>query len=487
MKTLWRWAVRLIVTVVVIVATIMLVRAFDARRMPDLMTWHTTRFTEEFTAADVTPDTVYEDFLAAEQRAFKQLEETVVAQGRELALPLLRYNPDSKSWPNTFGRDWNRSFELVPDQTWGGVVLVHGLTDSPYSMRAVGELMRDHGLHVVAPRMPGHGLAPSGLLDANWQDWLAVVRLAVEHLRATLGEDAPILLGGYSNGGALVVKYTLQALEDPALVRPDQVYLFSPAIGITGFATFASWHRVLAAIPYFEKYRWSDIQLEFDPYKYNSFPKIAGHQTFALSVDVNNHLQRLQAAGTIDEMPPIIAFQSLADATVLTDSLVTRLFDRLTVQNSELVLYDTNRYPTVRELVRPRFERLLERILASPRRGYSLTVLTNEGLDSREVEARTYLPGGAEVEGQATGLSWPDSVYSMSHVAIPFPLDDPIYGLRTNPDDFSLGDISPRGERGALAVSVTQFTRLRHNPFYPHMNDRILDFLRPLEPSPAAP
>ena len=186
-------------------------------------------------------------------------------------------------------------------------------------------------------------------------------------------------------------------------------------------------------------------------------------------------------------MPPIIAFQSLADATVLTDSLVTRLFDRLTVQNSELVLYDTNRYPTVRELVRPRFERLLERILASPRRGYSLTVLTNEGLDSREVEARTYLPGGAEVEGQATGLSWPDSVYSMSHVAIPFPLDDPIYGLRTNPDDFSLGDISPRGERGALAVSVTQFTRLRHNPFYPHMNDRILDFLRPLEPSPAAP
>ena len=266
MKTLWRWAVRLVVTVIVIIATIMLVRAFDSRRMPDLMTWHTTQFTEEFTAADVTSDTVYEDFLAAEQRAFKQLEETVVAQGRELALPLLRYNPASRSWPDTFGRDWNRSFELVPDETWGGAVLVHGLTDSPYSMRAVGELMRDHGLHVVAPRMPGHGLAPSGLLDANWQDWLAVVRLAVEHLRATLGEDAPILLGGYSNGGALAVKYTLEALDDPTLVRPDQVYLFSPAIGITGFATFASWHRFLAAIPYFEKFRWESIQLAFDPY-----------------------------------------------------------------------------------------------------------------------------------------------------------------------------------------------------------------------------
>jgi alpha-beta hydrolase superfamily lysophospholipase len=347
--------------------------------------------------------------------------------------------------------------------------------------------MRDHGLHVVAPRMPGHGLAPSGLLDATWQDWLAVVRLAVEHLRETLGEDAPILVGGYSNGGALVVKYTLEALDDPTLVRPDQVYLFSPAIGITGFATFASWHRALAAIPYFEKFRWESIQLEFDPYKYNSFPKIAGHQTYALSVDVNNHLQRLQAAGALDEMPPIIAFQSLADATVLTDSLVTRLFDRLTVQNSELVLFDTNRYGAVQELVRPRYERLLERILAAPRRGYSLTLLTNADSNSRAVEAQTYLPGGAEVEGQATGLSWPDSVYSMSHVAIPFPLDDPIYGLRSDPNSFTLGDITPRGERGALTVSVTVFTRLRHNPFYPYMNDRILDFLRPLEPTPAAP
>ena len=145
----------------------------------------------------------------AEDRAFGQLEEIVVAQGRELAQPLLRYNPKSRSWPYTLGRDWNRSFEFVPDDAWGGIVLVHGLTDSPYSMRAVGELMRDQGLHVVAPRMPGHGLAPSGLLDATWQDWLAVVRLAVEHLRTTLGEDAPILLGGYSNGGALAVKYTL--------------------------------------------------------------------------------------------------------------------------------------------------------------------------------------------------------------------------------------------------------------------------------------
>ncbi len=186
-------------------------------------------------------------------------------------------------------------------------------------------------------------------------------------------------------------------------------------------------------------------------------------------------------------MPPVLAFQSLADATVLTDSLVSRLFDRLVVQNSELVLFDMNRYAPIQELVQPRFERLLERILASSRRGYALTVLTNVSPTSLDVEARTYLPGGAEVEGQPTGLSWPANVYSMSHVAIPFPLDDPIYGIRSSPDDFSLGDVSPRGERNALVVSIVQFMRLRHNPFYPYMNQRIVDFLAPLEPPADAP
>jgi alpha-beta hydrolase superfamily lysophospholipase len=485
-RFLVRLLLRIAVVAVVIVLTVMLVRAFDARRQPDLQAWHTTRFAHEFTAADVGPGTRYSDFLAAEDAAFAELDEKVVSEGRRLAFPLLRYNPASRSWPETLGRNWNRSFELKPESPWGGIVLVHGLTDSPYSMRTIGEIFRDHGLQVVAPRMPGHGLAPSGLLDATWQDWLAVVGLAVAHLRETLGPEAPVLVGGYSNGGSLVVKYTLDALEDDALVLPDQVYLFSPAIGITAFATVAGWHRLLAAIPYFEKFRWEGIEPEFDPYKYNSFPKIAGHQTFTLSVAVNRQLERLQVAGQLDRMPPILAFQSLADATVLTESLVSRLFDRLTLPNSELVLFDNNRYTTIREFLQPRYDRLLEGIIASPRRGYSLTLLTNADDRSMDVVARTLLAGGGEVEGQPTGLSWPLGIYSMSHVAVPFAEDDPVYGRRREPGDFTLGDIALRGERNTLSLAVESFLRLRYNPFYPYMSQRIVEFLAPLEQATAS-
>ena len=47
-------------------------------------------------------------------------------------------------------------------------------------------------------------------------------------------------------------------------------------IGVSGAAVFASWHRVLSAVPYFEKFRWLSVRPEYDPFKYGSFPVNAG-------------------------------------------------------------------------------------------------------------------------------------------------------------------------------------------------------------------
>jgi esterase/lipase len=45
-------------------------------------------------------------------------------------------------------------------------------------MRGVAQTMVDAGYNVVVPRMPGHGFAVGGLLDARWEDWAAAVRIA---------------------------------------------------------------------------------------------------------------------------------------------------------------------------------------------------------------------------------------------------------------------------------------------------------------------
>ena len=94
------------------------------------------------------------------------------------------------------GTDWNRTFEIVPDgEIAGGALLIHGLTDSPYSMRGVGETLKARGYYGVSLRMPGHGTVPGGLVTAVWEDWLAAVRVGVRHVRERIGPDKPILIG----------------------------------------------------------------------------------------------------------------------------------------------------------------------------------------------------------------------------------------------------------------------------------------------------
>ena len=55
----------------------------------------------------------------------------------------------------------------------GSVVLLHGLTDSPYSVRYLAQLWQQRGYVAVAPRLPGHGTAPGALTAVDWETWLA--------------------------------------------------------------------------------------------------------------------------------------------------------------------------------------------------------------------------------------------------------------------------------------------------------------------------
>ena len=65
---------------------------------------------------------------------------------------------------------------------------------------------------------------------------------------------------------------------------------------------------------------------------------------------------------------------------------------------------------------------------------------------------------------------------SLSHIALPFPMDDALYGLQPSPDeDFgvNLGAMATRGERGTLLLSIDFLSRMSANPFFPYMLERI--------------
>ncbi len=171
------------------------------------------------------------------------------------------------------GTNWNRTQVLAPSgEPIAGALMVHGLTDTPYSMRTLGEQLQARGYYAMALRVPGHGTVPAGLTVVKWEDWLAAVRLGVRHVRATIGPDKPIVLVGYSNGGALVTKYALDVLEGSGDPQVERIVLMSPMIGVTPFAWMARVISMLGPIPAFEKARWLDVIPEYNPFKYNSFP-----------------------------------------------------------------------------------------------------------------------------------------------------------------------------------------------------------------------
>ena len=75
-----------------------------------------------------------------------------------------RYFEASPVYPARFAQNWNRSYVMEPDgEPVGVVVLLHGLTDSPYSLRHVAQRYRDNGFVAVGIRLPAHGTVPAGL------------------------------------------------------------------------------------------------------------------------------------------------------------------------------------------------------------------------------------------------------------------------------------------------------------------------------------
>jgi hypothetical protein len=108
---------------------------------------------------------------------------------------------------------------------------------------------------------------------------------------------------------------------------------------------------------------------------------------------------------------------------------------------------------------------------------FDLTVITNQSPDTRKVHALQKKAGKGGVFPAPLALSWPGGVYSLSHVAPPFPPSDPLYGSRQEDGGrpATLGSLEPRGEKGLLRVGIADLMRLRYNPFYAYLEARIME------------
>jgi alpha-beta hydrolase superfamily lysophospholipase len=460
-----------------VVLTLLAVLVLHLQGRPDLDAWHRAELDEEFTAgSDVSS---FEEYLALEDRLFDQLDQRVYDRTGPVGEDRInRYKRRSMADPQRWTPNWNRSFEMPADAPPAAVLLLHGLSDSPYSMRALGERLHAAGAYVVGLRIPGHGTAPSGLVTVRWQDMAAAVRLAVAHL-AERNPGKPIHIVGYSNGAALAVQYALATLDNPALPRVERLVLLSPEIGVMAAAALAVWQARLGYLLGLDKLAWNDILPEYDPFKYSSFAVNAGDVSHRITTEIQRRIDQLSESGQLGAMPPILAFSSAVDATVLAPALVQNLFDRLEPGAHELVLFDINHISGIEPLLAWSPDEMVALLQRNAGQRFALSVVTNEQTGSPQVVERRWRPGGGAPTETPLGLEWPQGVYSLSHVALPFPPEDPLYGGQPNAPSpgVRLGNVALRGERGVLLISAAAMLRLRWNPFYAYQERRVLEFL----------
>ena len=458
---------------------ILLVRALDARGMPDLQRWHRYVPADRFTASVAADGFTFDDYLRLEASQFAELESAVYGpEGSAGHHPFSRYSRGGLCDPAGYDRDWNRSYEHRPPEARGGVLLLHGLSDSPYSMRSVAGVYEGAGYYVLCPRLPGHGTVPAALLGVRWEDWRAAVRVAATRVERAVGPGKPLHVVGYSNGGTLALQHVLDAVEGSGHRVPDKVLLLSPAVGVTRFASLANWHKTLSFIPYFEKFKWESVVLEFDPFKYNSFPKNAGDQIHLLAKEVQGQIRRVAGGGRMAGVPPVLTFLSVVDSTVASPDVAEKLYRHLPDNGSELVIFDVNRCAQLAGFIRGEGRTFLDGLQGEAVLTYTLTIVTNRSAHDLEAVARTRPAHAGFRPPLEIGTAWPLQVYSLSHVAIPFPPDDPLYGRGPgDPGKLLIGALEPRGERDLLNISAEQLLRLRHNPFFGYLRDRVAGWI----------
>ncbi|EGU32016.1 carboxylesterase [Vibrio ichthyoenteri ATCC 700023] len=116
----------------------------------------------------------------------------------------------------------NLPVELKPEgdsKADKGVLLIHGLGDSPYSFVDIAQSLQQEGFLVRTVLLTGHGSRPADMLGVDYQQWNELVEKQVALLKKEVNQ---IYLGGFSTGGNLAYSYAAKDQDIEGLM------LFSP-------------------------------------------------------------------------------------------------------------------------------------------------------------------------------------------------------------------------------------------------------------------
>ena len=333
-------------------------------------------------------------------------------------------------------------FELKADNEKAAVLLIHGLTDSPYLFHDLANSFVKQGISVRTLLLPGHGTAAEALVDIEQADWRQAASYAIKSM---LNDFDNVYLGGFSTGGALVVDYlNRNTLNESELQKLKGVMLWSPAseakASMAWAAKYVSWFK-----------DYLDEAADIDFAKYESFPANAGAQVHALMKRIApKKLKGLRNT-------PFFVVASEVDQTINTEATVN-IIARWHAQNGAAQAQD--------KLVYYYANKVADQLNALPRSLKTVTTFSCEGqvYCERVLDIAHTSPTNAPSNPH---YGWQGSYRNCEHL--------------TGTDLFASCKTTSSPTLGELTEENLQATpnlqRLTFNPYYEQMLEQMQEFI----------
>ena len=214
----------------------------------------------------------------------------------------------------------NTPFEIKPQSPGKmsrGILLVHGLGDSPGYFKDMATELSQQGFLVRSMLLPGHGSKPADLMLPEIADW----EKAVHHQVKLLSEEVDELwLGGFSTGGNLV---TTEALSND---KVKGLLLFSPG--------FVPRFKATALAPYARWFKdWANIRAESNYMRYDSLSMNGAALYYLSAKTVQDEL-----SAKVWNKPALITI-SEDDSVISSESVISLFNTRFTHPDSRLIWF----------------------------------------------------------------------------------------------------------------------------------------------------
>jgi esterase/lipase len=231
-------------------------------------------------------------------------------------------------------------YELAQQNNDKAILLIHGLTDSPFSFHDLSQYFYQQGFTVRTLLLPGHGMAPSELLNTQYSEWQKAAKFAIEE---TLNDYQQVYLGGLSTGGALIFDYLMQQKQVDSKIKG--LFMWSPASKAKNDLAWLA--KYVDKIPFVD---WIDLDADIDFAKYESFPYNAVAQVDSImSLVVSDGASASRQMHDI----PVFVVASEHDQTIDTEHTLALIEEwqlassQDQMKKSVLIYYgDNNKLPT---------------------------------------------------------------------------------------------------------------------------------------------